>query len=121
MTIEEVSNITGLSKYTLRYYEKVGLIANVKKSKSNYRMYSESDMKRIEFIINMRNAGIGMKKLKQYIELASEGNDTVEQRRNILIEQKKAIDDQIQTLENSFKYIDYKIENYDSIIKNKNI
>lgn len=121
MTIQEVSEITGLSKHTLRYYEKIGLIDKVNKSASNYRVYRQKDLNRIEFIINMRNAGLGMSELKQYIKLAAEGDETANERRNILLENKREIEAQIKILENCSRYIDYKIENYDSIIKNKTI
>ncbi len=121
MTIQEVSDITGLSKYTLRYYEKIGLLDKVEKNTSNYRVYNEKDLTRIEFIINMRNAGIGMDKLKQYVDLASKGDESVEQRRKILINNQREIEEQIKSLKKCSEYLNYKIENYDSIIKNKNI
>ncbi|WOO89024.1 MerR family transcriptional regulator [Mollicutes bacterium LVI A0078] len=121
MTIQEVSEKTGLSKHTLRYYEKIGLIDTVKKSKSNYRIYNQNDLNRLEFICNMREAGMGISKLKEYIQLTSQGENTVEERRGILLENKKKIQEEIKLLEKSMNYIEYKIENYDSIIKNKKI
>lgn len=119
MTIQEVSNSTGLSKHTLRYYEKLGLIGPVKKGQSNYREYSKKDLNRIEFIINMRNAGMSLVNLKEYINLTTQGDVTIEERRSILLKNKNKIAEEISVLEKSMYYIDYKIENYDSIIKNK--
>ena len=58
ITIQEVANNFSLSKDTLRYYEKEGLIDPVKKNKSGIREYTAEDLKRIEFIKCMRSAGL---------------------------------------------------------------
>lgn len=121
MTIQEVSEKTGLSKHTLRYYERIGLTGTVRKTKSNYRIYNQNDLNRLEFICNMRKAGMGISKLKEYIQLASQGDNTVDERRAILLENKNKIAEEIKLLEQTMNYIDYKIENYDTIIKNKKL
>ena len=84
ITIQEVANNFSLSKDTLRYYEKEGLIDPVKKNKSGIREYTAEDLKRIEFIKCMRSAGLSISVLKEYIKLYNEGVKTQDLRINLL-------------------------------------
>lgn len=58
MTIAEVSKKYDLTPDTLRYYEKIGLISNVPRTKSGIRNYDDKTCNQIEFIKCMRNAGV---------------------------------------------------------------
>lgn len=71
MKIAEVSEKHGLSADTLRYYERVGLIPPVTRSKSGIRDYGEQDIRRVEFIKCMRSAGLPIEVLIDYVALAS--------------------------------------------------
>ena len=60
MKISEVAEKTGLSAHTLRFYEKHGLISASQRSDSGYRLYSESDRRRAEFVRTARNVGFSL-------------------------------------------------------------
>lgn len=60
LKISEIAEKTGLSAHTLRFYEKHGLIAASERSDSGYRLYSEADLRRAEFIRTARNAGFSL-------------------------------------------------------------
>ena len=68
MTITEVSKKYNLSKDTLRYYERIGLLPGVNRNKSGLRDYDEEDCRWVEFIKCMRNAGLPMEEMKKTIE-----------------------------------------------------
>ncbi len=87
MTIAEVSKEYDLTPDTLRYYERIGLISNVPRNKSGIRNYDEKSCKRIEFIKCMRNAGVEIEILIEYMNLLEEGNTTAIARKNLLEEQ----------------------------------
>lgn len=87
MTIAEVSKEYDLTPDTLRYYERIGLICNVPRNKSGIRNYDEKSCKRIEFIKCMRNAGVEIEILIEYMNLLEEGNTTAIARKNLLEEQ----------------------------------
>lgn len=72
MTIGEVSKKFNISKDTLRYYEKEGLINQVSKM-NNRREYSEHDIENINFILCMRTAGMSIEILKKYIVYVCKG------------------------------------------------
>ena len=80
MKIAEVSQKFNLTTDTLRYYEKVGLIEPVKRSKSGVRDYTEKDLDRIVFVKCMRQAGLSIESIQTYIELYKLGDSTLENR-----------------------------------------
>ena len=103
MTIAEVSRKYNLSADTLRYYERIGLIPTVHRSKSGIRDYTVEDCAWVEFAKCMRGAGIQVEALIEYVSLFQQGEDTTEARKQILIEQRELLlermEEMRQTLE----------------------
>ena len=60
LKISEIANKTGLSAHTLRFYEKNGLIHASQRSEAGYRLYSESDVRKADFIRTARNIGFSL-------------------------------------------------------------
>ena len=112
MKISEVSKKYDISAETLRYYEKVGLLPAVQKNSGGIRDYSETDCGWIEFIKCMRSAGLPIDVLKKYIELFNMGDNTVEERRQILINERKKLIEKRDAIQNTIDRLDYKIEIY---------
>ena len=112
ITIQEVANNFSLSKDTLRYYEKEGLIDPVKKNKSGIREYTAEDLKRIEFIKCMRSAGLSISVLKEYIKLYNEGVKTQDLRINLLERERISLKNKIEDMEKAYKKLEYKIKLY---------
>ena len=101
MRICEISDMFHLTQDTLRYYEKIGLLDPVSKDKKGNRDYQPKDIRRLEFISCMRDAGLSIQVLQKYIE------------RDKLIEKQSLI-------HKSLEKLNYKIENYEKIL-NKEI
>jgi DNA-binding transcriptional MerR regulator len=116
MTIAEVGERNGLSTDTLRYYERVGLIPPVTRSKGGIRNYTENDCLWVEFIKCMRSAGITIETLIEYVSLFQRGEETRETRKKILGEQRDLLAARIKELQQTLKKLDYKIANYDEIV-----
>ena len=114
MTIKEVSEKFNLSKDTLRFYEKKGLIGPVKKTKSGIRDYEGQDLKRIEFIKCMRNAELPIDVLKKYIDLYKSGKETKEERKKLLENQQKILKAKIDKMQKAYKLLTDKIDLYNS-------
>ncbi len=91
MTIAQVSEKYGLTPDTLRYYEKIGLISPISRTSGGIRNYSEEDCNWIQFIRCMRNAGLPIDVLVQYMDLFRQGSHTAGQRKEILLEQKEIL------------------------------
>lgn len=112
MTINEVSMKVNISQDTLRFYEKSGLIGPIERSNSGYRNYKEEDLRRIEFVKCMRNAELPIEVLKRYLDLYDKGDETKEERKKLLIEQKEILDNKIKDMQEASKRLDYKINLY---------
>lgn len=115
MNISEISKVLGISSDTLRYYEKIGLIKNIKRDASGKREYSEQDLKWIEFLLRLKKIKMPIEKIKIYAELRYIGDTTVTDRRIMLEEQKEKLLTQINEIRESIKYLDNKIEIYNKM------
>ena len=113
MTIAEVSKKFGLSQDTLRYYERIGLVPSISRSKSGIRDYSEEDCRWIEFIKCMRNAGLPIEVLIEYVTLFQRGGETIAARKELLIEQRKLLAEKMDEIKKTLERLDYKIESYE--------
>jgi MerR family transcriptional regulator, aldehyde-responsive regulator len=116
MTITEVSSRFDLSQDTLRYYERIGLIPGVRRKKGGNRDYEEEDCKWIEFIKCLRNAGLPIEVLIEYVTLFQQGDATVEARKELLTEQRKLLIERIKSMQETLERLNYKIERYDQAI-----
>jgi DNA-binding transcriptional MerR regulator len=119
MKIGEVSRKYGISTDTLRYYEKVGLIPSVNRNESGIRDYTEADIKRIEFIKCMRNAGLPIEALTKYMNLVIQGDKTIEARKEILQDQRDLLAAHIQDMQKTLDLLDYKISVYEEALLKK--
>lgn len=84
MNIKEVSDVTGLSADSIRYYERIGLIPKIARKSSGVRNFSESDVAILEFIRCFRSAGMSIERLIEYMDLVQAGDSTVEARIDLL-------------------------------------
>ncbi|PJM64106.1 MerR family transcriptional regulator [Bacillus subtilis] len=117
MNIAQVAKQFGLTAATLRYYERVGLILPVKRKDSGIRDYDEEDIKWIEFIKCMRNAGLSIEALIEYTTLFTEGDRTVEARKNILSDERQRLIEKRKEIDETIKRLDTKIKDYDGKLR----
>jgi MerR family transcriptional regulator, aldehyde-responsive regulator len=111
--IAEVSEKYDLSPDTLRYYERIGLLPPVRRSKSGLRDYDENDLNWIDFIKCMRSAGLPIEQLTRYVQLFPQGDATVEARKKILKDQREQIVARMAEMQRTLDLLDYKIAMYE--------
>ena len=121
MTISEVSRITGLSQDTLRYYERIKLIPAIKRSENGIREYEQSDVKWIDFVKCMRSVDLPIETLIKYFQLVKLGDGTIEERKDLLKEQRNALIKKRDEIENTIERLNHKIANYKSTMREKEI
>lgn len=119
MTISEVSKKYNLTPDTLRYYEKIGMLSNVPRNKSGIRNYDEKSCGRIEFIKCMRDAGVEIEALLEYMKLLEKGKTTAQRRKEILEEQREKLLEKQKNITASLERLDYKIKLYNDIVSGK--
>ena len=89
MTITQASKKYDISVDTLRYYERIGLIPPVPRTSSGVRDYDEASCGWIELMKCMRAAGVQIEALIRYVALFRQGDETLEERRALLDEQRE--------------------------------
>ena len=113
MTIAEVSKKYDISADTLRYYERIGLIPPVPRTKSGIRDYDEVSCGWIELMKCMRSSGVQIEALIEYVSLFQQGDATVDARKAILIEQRDQLIERMEDMQRSLDRLNYKIERYE--------
>ena len=117
MTIKEICEKYDLTPDTLRYYERVGVIPEVNRTKGGIRDYTEEDEKWVENAVCMRSAGVPVEMLIEYVKLFQEGDGTFQARRDLLAEVRVEIQRQLDKFQDTMDRINYKISRYDEAIK----
>ena len=115
-TIKEFSKIVNLSPYTLRYYEKEGLLPSSKRLNNSHRVYADSDIPWVTLVTRLRSTGMSITDLKHYAELCQQGDKTVQERKQIILQQKQRLEEQLEQVKQHLALINKKINLYDEII-----
>ncbi|MDH6363049.1 DNA-binding transcriptional MerR regulator [Enterococcus sp. PF1-24] len=113
-TISEVAELFDISAYTIRYYEKEGLLPFVTRNKAGNREFTDSDINIFKTICCLKDTGMQIKEIRTYINLVMEGSKTVTERKALLLTHRQAVVSQIKSLEDNLTQIDEKIEVYQS-------
>lgn len=115
LTIQEVAKRTGLTAYTLRYYERIGLVAPIARASAGQRRYAASDMDWLAFLIRLRATDMPIRRMQEFARLRSEGNRTVGERRQMLEAHLLVVLEQISALQQSAQVLTAKIALYRGI------
>ncbi|MEL7352060.1 MAG: MerR family transcriptional regulator [Cyanobacteria bacterium P01_A01_bin.116] len=112
LSIQEVATLTQLSAYTLRYYERVGLVNPVGRTPSGHRRYASKDITWLEFVTRLRATGMSIKDMQQFAQLRRQGDRTIAQRRQLLETHQQHVARQLVALEQNAKVLNEKILYY---------
>ncbi|SEM49268.1 DNA-binding transcriptional regulator, MerR family [Syntrophus gentianae] len=91
--IRELGGLFGLSRSTLLYYDRIGLLSPSARSARGYRLYSDADRERLASICAFREAGLSIDDIRKIF--ASRRDDTTE----VLLRRLHALGEEIRTLQ----------------------
>jgi DNA-binding transcriptional MerR regulator len=117
LTISEVADRTGLTRHTLRYYERDGLMLGVGRADSGHRRYSESDLGWIELITKLRATGMPVREVRRYAELVRAGGGNEDERLALLQAHRARVLAKLDTMAANLDAIEMKISYYASAIE----
>lgn len=117
MNISEVAERFHMTPATIRYYEKQGLIPPITRSGSGVRDFQDEDVKWVEFIKCMRDSGLSIDSLARYSELYQIGDDTLVERKKILIEEYQKLLEKQRLINGTVARLEKKLDNYDQMIQ----
>lgn len=113
-TVGEMAKLLGVTASTLRYYDKEGLLPFVERSSGGIRMFRESDIEWLRVIECMKKAGMSIKDIRQYIELALKGDDTIELRLMMFRRQKEVLQQKMAEMQHTMAMVEYKCWYYET-------
>ena len=113
MPIAEVSRKYDISADTLRYYERIGLIPPVPRTRGGLRDYGEESCGWIQLMKCMRAAGVQIEALIEYVDLFQQGDATLDARKALLVEQRDQLVSRMAEMQASLDLLNQKIDRYE--------
>lgn len=117
MTIKQVCQRYGLTQDTLRYYEKIGVLPPVHRSASGIRDYDEHDLGWVENAVCLRNAGVPVESIAEYVKLYQAGDETFAARRDLLSHVLADLTEQRSQLDAAIQKLTYKVSRYEAAVR----
>ncbi|MDF3297349.1 MerR family transcriptional regulator [Streptomyces tropicalis] len=111
-SISEVVALTGLTAHTLRWYERIGLMAHVDRSHTGQRRYTNRDLDWLDLVGKLRLTGMPVADMVRYAELVREGESTYAERRALLEATRRDVLNRIAELQDTVAVLDRKIGFY---------
>ncbi len=116
-TIQQVARLTGLSEYTLRYYEKVGLIDPVDRDDSSgHRRYDADGLARIEAVARLRAVGLGIEEMRVLMHSRGHSPETVDIKIALLAAHRNRLDQQIRSLRARKRFVENRIAYWQAVL-----
>ena len=115
-TIGQVSQMFNIPISTLRYYDKEEFFPNLKRS-SGIRRFGEQDIEALKVIECLKESGLELKDVKQFIKWATKGSSTYKNRKELFEKRKIAVEQEIKKLQKTLNILEYKCWYYDKAIK----
>ena len=113
-TVGEMAKRLGVPASTLRYYDKEGLLPFVERSSGGIRMFQDSDFEWLQVIGCMKKAGMSIRDIRRYIEMALQGDDTIDLRLEMFRHQREVLQRQMAELQHTMEMVEYKCWYYET-------
>ena len=118
-SMKEACKLTDMTYETLKFYCNEGLVPNVKRDKRNYRIFDDHDIKWIQSLNCLKNCGMSIAEMKEYLALCLKGESSIPERTIILNHKKEALLQSINKLQQAVEYIDWNQNFYDEVLSGK--
>lgn len=113
-TIGKVAKKLNISAYTLRYYDKEGLLPFVERNQNGIRIFKDADFEWLTTIECLKKTGMSIKDIKHFINLCMAGDATIEQRLQLMQQQRQAVLLQIEQMQETLHKLEYKCWYYET-------
>jgi DNA-binding transcriptional MerR regulator len=117
LTIEEAAERTGVSAHTLRYYERIGLLAPVPRGSGGHRRYTDGDLGSVVFLTLLRQTGMPIRDMQRFVELTRAGDHTIVDRVAVLTDHRTELVAHIALLRRHLAALDHKIGIYTDMLR----
>ena len=118
-TVKQVAEITGISSYTLRFYDKEGLFPHLNRDEQTRRLFSEADVSSIETIQVLRKMGFSLAQIRSY--LGAEERSDAKVRRDIIMEQMDRLRSELAAVVRQMKMLQSKADLYEDMAERRQL
>lgn len=113
-TVGEMAKLLGVPASTLRYYDQEGLLPFVERSEGGMRVFKDSDYEWLKVIECLKQTGMPLKEIKQFIFLSMQGDETIAPRLELIRQQREAVIRQMEQLQQTLETLDFKVWYYET-------
>ena len=103
-TIKKVSEMTGLSIPTIRYYDKEGLLPDLQRKESGYRIFSDQDLEAIDLIECFKESGLTIREIRHFMSLVRQGDVTLDERLAIYRMHIARLEEKLAAVQNALEH-----------------
>lgn len=118
-SMKETCKMVNMTYETLKYYCNEGLVPNVKRDANNYRVFDDNNIAWINSLSCLKNCGMSINEMKEYLSLCLKGEKTIPERQEILKRKKANLEDKMKHLQESIDYINWKENFYKDVLSGK--
>lgn len=116
-TVGQVAKELGIAPSALRYYDQEGLLPFVRRSEAGVRVFTESDLRWLKMISCLKSAGMPIKSIRRYVESAMKGDSTIDERLQMIYQQRERVMEQMRELQRTLDVVEYKCWYYETAKK----
>ena len=113
-TIGEMARLLNIAPSALRYYDKEGLLPFVKRSSGGIRIFDQQDYEWLQIIECQKKTGMQLKDIRRFIQLAMQGDETIEARLDLFIKQREVVKKQMEDLQETLDTLNFKCWYYET-------
>lgn len=116
-TISQAAERLGVTAYTLRYYDKEGLLPFVGRSQGGARVFTDQDLENLRIISCLKASGMPIKDIREFLHWCALGDESLSQRCQMFLERKAAVEAQMEQLRRTMEVIEYKCWYYKTALE----
>lgn len=116
-TMKEACEMTGLSYETLKFYCNQDLIPNLQRDSGNRRVFTEYQVGLIHGLLCLRDCGMGVAEMKQYMDILMGEDPDVPALKAMLERKQSSLQQTIAKAQESLKFIAWKQAHYDAVLR----
>lgn len=117
LLIGEVAAQFGLTVPTIRYYDQERLIPNLQKNESGQRVFTAENIDALQIIECLKDSGMAIKDIKQFMQWVSEGDETLYNRRDMFVRLRAQMQEKMNRLQQTMHVLDYKVGYYSKAVQ----
>lgn len=115
-SIGQVAEMFGLPVSTLRYYDKQGLFPGMERS-SGVRRFSEAELEKLRVIQCLKETGMEIREIRQFMEWCADGPSTFPQRRALFESRKAYMEDVLRRMNRTLDMLKFKCWYYEQAMQ----